>query len=171
MDLITIKEASIIGNCHSSTIYNLINSKKLEVFQKQQGNRQVKKVSRKQVEEIFQASTKIEETSTKIEDTGKIIENALEKYSSKFNDFVRISYQFGGMEKELKFTQEKYDTLQKDFDELLRENEEIRRRLKEAEEEKTKIKAESEEREKQIVEAWKKELDIAKMPWYRKLFS
>lgn len=33
------------------------------------------------------------------------------------------------------------------------------------------LKAESEEREKKIAEAWKKELELARRPWYRKLFS
>ena len=38
---------------------------------------------------------------------------------------------------------------------------------KKTEEEKAKLKIEAEEREKQIAEAWKKELELAKKPWWK----
>jgi len=47
---------------------------------------------------------------------------------------------------------------------------EIDRIKKQAEEEKNKLKAESEEREKKISDAWKKEIEELKKPWYKKLW-
>jgi hypothetical protein len=46
-------------------------------------------------------------------------------------------------------------------------NQEIERLKLQAEEEKNRLKSEAEEREKHIAEAWKKELELAKKPWWK----
>ncbi|MEQ8223740.1 MAG: hypothetical protein ABRQ37_15610 [Candidatus Eremiobacterota bacterium] len=53
----------------------------------------------------------------------------------------------------------------KDIEELRRQ--ELEQLKKQAEEEKAKLKAEAEEEKKQIAEAWKKEVELAKKPWWK----
>ena len=74
-ELLTIKEAATVAGVHISTIYNLINSKKLEIKLETIGNRKVKKLIRKQIESVFNLSKEIEENRKPEETIQNLVTN------------------------------------------------------------------------------------------------
>ncbi len=131
-ELLTIKEAATIAGVHISTIYNLINSKKLEIKLETIGNRKVKKLIRKQVESVFNISKEIEENrkpEETIQNISNIVEETIQKYSKEFkNNLMKpieemALYKLGKLE-------EKLENISKEKEILLQENETLRNQLK-----------------------------------------
>jgi len=176
--LLTIKEAATIAKVHVSTIYNLINSNRIQVQFDSIRGKKTKKVRRLDIERIFRFSN-LEENleTTRIEP--ETISNLIEKSINNYFETKRTAlmkpieeqalFRLGILENELKHLEAEKETLRIE-NETLRNQNKILPELQDKE----KVIAEleqslkqSEEEKKQIAEAWKKELEKAKKPWYK----
>ncbi|MEQ8191402.1 MAG: hypothetical protein ABRQ39_25785 [Candidatus Eremiobacterota bacterium] len=107
--------------------------------------------ARKQLKEL---PAPVESIQTILLDNANNIK-ALAKEKDKFQSVL----------KESEATIKEKERALKELDELRRQ--EVEQLKKQAEEEKAKLKAEAEEEKKKIAEAWKKELEFAKKPWWK----
>jgi len=139
--------------------------------EKEEANKQKEKLEEKikqEAEEKSMAKAEAEEALKQLKELPTPVESIHQILLDNANNIKELTEErdkFQTVLKEHEATIKEKEKILKDIEELRKH--ELEDLKKQTEEEKARLKSEAEEREKQIAEAWKKELELAKKPWWK----
>jgi len=147
--------------------------------EKEEAIKEHEKEAQKQKEELESKLKAEEEEKARAKATAEEALKQLKELPAPVESIQQILLDNANNIKELSKEKETFQSVLKEHEATIKEKEralkeleELRRQeleqiQKQAEEREAQLKKEAEDREKQIAEAWKKELDLAKKPWWK----